>query len=95
MKSKIALVIIWTDGIDKMKEFYTKVLGFLVKSDLEKYVKFQNDGLGFAICKRRVMYEFHDASTIKPSGQNLELAFPCSDAENVNTTYEALISIFI
>ncbi len=92
MKNKIALVTIWTNNIHKMKKFYIEVLGFSVKLDLEQYVEFQNEGVRFAICEREVMHEFHDAFKEKPSGQNLELAFPCTDITDVNTTYKTLIS---
>jgi len=35
MKVKVNLVTIWTNHIDKMKNFYNQVLGFKIKMTLE------------------------------------------------------------
>ena len=91
MKAKISLVTIWTKGIDVMKKFYRDVLGFQVKSDLGEYVEFMSDGVRFAICERKVMYEYGDEFKEKGAGQRFELAFPCTDREDVDSTYEKLI----
>ena len=55
MKAKINLVTIWTNNIDKMKNFYNQVLGFKIKNDLGNYVEFENEGVRFAICMRDVI----------------------------------------
>lgn len=40
MKAQINLITIWTEDIERMKNFYNKVLGFKIKSDLGGYVEF-------------------------------------------------------
>ncbi len=92
MKAKIALVTIWTDNIDLMKAFYHKALGFEIINDLGNYVEFKNEGVRFAICTREVMYPYTDAYRQKTSGQNFELAFPCESVEELEKTYQDLIS---
>jgi len=91
MKSKISLVTIWTDEMNPMKKFYSEVLGFKIINDLGDYVEFKNDGVRFAICLRRVMYDFSKAYQIKSQGQGFELAFPCENPKVLNETYNDLI----
>ncbi|MGO1369189.1 MAG: VOC family protein [Senegalia sp. (in: firmicutes)] len=91
MKSQINLITIWTDDIEKMKEFYNQILGFEVKNDLENYVEFKNDGVRFAICMRDVMYEFSNEYKKKPSGQAFELAFPCETTNDVDESFKNLV----
>ncbi|EOC99684.1 VOC family protein [Caldisalinibacter kiritimatiensis] len=92
MKTKISLITIWTNNIDKMKEFYNKVLGFKIKLDLGEYLEFENDGVRFAICMRKVMYNYSHDFKKECSGQILELAFPCESPDDVDITYDKLIS---
>jgi catechol 2,3-dioxygenase-like lactoylglutathione lyase family enzyme len=92
MKAEISLVTIWTDNIESMKTFYNETLGFKIINDLGEYVEFQNTGVRFAICKRSVMYNYSDAFKEKHSGQGFELAFPCDSIEELDRTYEKLIS---
>lgn len=92
MKSVINLITIWTDNINEMKEFYNKVLGFTIKTDLGDYVEFENEGVRFAICMRKVMYSYSEEYKIKVSGQGLELAFPCHSVEDVDASYRELIN---
>jgi lactoylglutathione lyase len=54
MKAEINLITIWTDKIDRMRNFYNQVLGFRIKNDLGNYVEFENNGVRFAICMGRV-----------------------------------------
>jgi catechol 2,3-dioxygenase-like lactoylglutathione lyase family enzyme len=42
MKAEINLITIWTDEIDRMRNFYNQVLGFRIKNDLGNYVEFEN-----------------------------------------------------
>ncbi len=91
MEIKINLITIWTENIEPMKKFYNEILGFEVKNDLGEYVEFQNEGVRFALCERKVMYSYSAQYEEKSSGQNFELAFPCSNIEDVNETYEKLI----
>ena len=82
MQAKISLVTIWTNEIEIMKKFYTEVLRFQVKSDLGEYVEFHNEGVRFAICERKVMYDYGSEFKLDGSGQKFELAFPCKERED-------------
>ncbi|WP_215904761.1 VOC family protein [Sphaerochaeta pleomorpha] len=79
MKAQINLITIWTNTIDKMKNFYNQVLGFTIENDLGKYVEFENDGARFAICMRDVMYAYSSEYRKASFGQSFELAFPCEN----------------
>lgn len=92
MKAQINLITIWTDDIDKMRNFYNHVLGFKITADLGNYVEFENDGVRFAICLREVMYDYSSEYEKKPSGQAFELAFPCEGPEDVDETFTMLVS---
>lgn len=92
MESQIALVTIWTDAIESMKDFYSRVLGFEIINDLGDYVEFKNDGVRFAICLRKVMYDFSDQFKVTSEGQRFELAFPCETIEELDTSYTKIIS---
>lgn len=92
MQPKISLVTIWTDEIERMKEFYNEVLGFKIKNDLGNYVEFENDGVRFAICMREVMYEYSEEFRKQAIGQAFELAFPCESPGDVDESYLQLIA---
>ena len=85
------LITIWTDNIDKMKNFYNQVLGFKIENDLGNYIEFKNNGVRFAICMRDVMYSYSDEYKKKAGGQGFELAFPCDNPNDVDETYKNLI----
>jgi len=91
MESKISLITIWTENIEKMKSFYNQVLGFEIINDLGEYVEFNNDGVRFTICLRKVMYDFSEAYKRKSEGQGFELAFPCENPKALDDTYKDLI----
>lgn len=91
MKSNISLVTIWTDQIDVMKTFYNDVLGFPIINDLGEYVEFKNEGVRFSICQREVMYNYSDAFKKKSKGQAFELAFPCKDEKDLDSSFYQLI----
>lgn len=93
MKSLINLITIWTEDIDRMKAFYSEVLGFKIKNDLGNYVEFENSGVRFAICLRNVMYGYSSEYTKKASGQCFELAFPCENPEDVDKSFEKLVAM--
>ncbi len=93
MKAEINLITIWTDDVEKMKAFYTEVIGFEPINDLGDYVEFQSSGVRFAICNRSVMVGFSEEYLKKSSGQAFELAFPCDTSEDVDITYEKLIKL--
>ncbi|MDI9218668.1 MULTISPECIES: VOC family protein [Clostridium] len=92
MKAQINLITILTNGIDKMKAFYNKVLGFRIENDLGNYVEFENDGIRFAICMRDVMYDQSSEYRKESSGQGFELAFPCESPKDVEELFNMLIS---
>ena len=91
MKPRINLITIWTDEIDKMRDFYNLVLGFKIKNDLGNYVEFENEGVKFAICLRNVMYSYSKEYNKKATGQGFELAFPCIDPKDVDDTFKQLV----
>lgn len=93
MKSKINLITIWTNDIDKMKKFYNQVLEFKIINDLGDYVEFENEGVRFALCLREVMYNFSSEYKKNASGQAFELAFPCDNVNDVDESYSRLISM--
>lgn len=93
MKAEINLITIWTDDVEKMKDFYTGVIGFEAINDLGDYVEFQSNGVRFAICNRSVMVGFSQEYMKKPSGQTFELAFPCDSKEDVDKSYDRLVSL--
>ncbi len=94
MQPKIALITILTDYVPDMLKFYTEVLGFNVKINMGQYVELENNGVRFAICDREIMLKATGNATYlkTPDGQSFELAFPCDSPEEVNRTYELIVS---
>ena len=92
MKPQIALITIWTDSFEPMKKFYNEILGFEIKMDLDNYVEFHNDGVRFSICNRSVMHNLSEKFREKSTGQKFELAFPCENIEELDKSYQLLIS---
>lgn len=92
MKAQINLITIWTNNIDKMKNFYNQVLGFRIENDRGSYVEFENEGVRFAICKRDVMYVYSSEYRKESSGQAFELALPCENPSDVDESFKKLIS---
>lgn len=93
MKAEINLITIWTNNIEKMRNFYNKVLGFNIKNDLGSYVEFENNGVRFAICMREVMHGYSNEYEKQAFGQSFELAFPCEDPSDVDKSFNHLISM--
>ncbi|AJD30757.1 MULTISPECIES: VOC family protein [Clostridium] len=93
MKPEINLITIWTDEIDRMRNFYNQVLGFRMKNDLGNYVEFENNGVRFAICLRNVMQGYSNEYSKKSVGQSFELAFPCQNPNDVDKSFKQLISM--
>lgn len=91
MKTRINMITIWTDTIEPMKKFYSEVLGFEVKLDLNNYIEFENDGVRFAICLRSVMYDYTSIYREKTTGQGFELAFECESSKELEQTYKTLV----
>ncbi len=92
MQAQINLITIWTDNIERMKDFYHNVLGFEIKNDLGNYVEFVNDGVRFALCLRNVMFDYSSEYQTQVLGQSFELAFPCESPNDVDTAFARLIT---
>ena len=92
MKAQISLVTIWTNDIEKMKNFYSQVLEFKIEGDLGGYVEFENNGVRFAICTRDVMYAYSSEYRKESTGQGFELAFPCENPRDVDESFKKLVS---
>jgi len=93
MKPEINLITIWTDEIDRMRNFYNQVLGFKIINDLGDYVEFENSGVRFAICLRNVMDGYSNEYSKKAVGQSFELAFPCENPNDVDKSFKQLIAM--
>ncbi|MEL7650042.1 MAG: VOC family protein [Sedimentibacter sp.] len=93
MKPEINLITIWTDEIEKMRNFYSQVLGFRIINDLGNYVEFENSGVRFAICLRNVMVGYSNEYSKKAAGQSFELAFPCENPNDVDKSFKQLIEM--
>ncbi|MDG6244735.1 MAG: VOC family protein [Methanolobus sp.] len=92
MEVRINLITIWTDDIGPMKEFYTSTLGFNVLDDLGTYIELENRGVRFALCMREVMYDYCEEYRKQRAGQSFELAFSCRAPDEVDISYEDIIS---
>lgn len=93
MKTQINLITIWTNQIEKMRDFYSNIMGFEIIQELENYIEFKNEGVRFAICMRSVMTTFSDEYTKSAYGQSFELAFPCDSPIDVDETYSRLVEL--
>lgn len=91
MKAQINLITIWTNDIEKTKNFYNQVLGFGIETDLGDYVEFDNDGVRFAICMRKVMDGCSGEYRKEPMGQVFEFAFPCENSQDVDESFKKLV----
>ncbi|QOR67896.1 VOC family protein [Cytobacillus suaedae] len=95
MKAQISLITILTNDVPVMKNFYNVVLGFEIKNDMDNYVEFSSEGVRFAICNREIMTGVtggHPSYKDSKSGQAFELAFPCESPEDVQKTFDEIIS---
>ena len=94
MPATIALITLLTDNIAAMREFYCTALGFTLKNDDGEYVEFEHDGVRFSICTRTTMLQAtgHPSYEFQRQGQAVELAFPASNAAEVDTLYQDLIA---
>lgn len=94
LQPRIALITVLTDDVPTMRAFYEGVLGFEVKTDMDQYIEFASEGVRFSICDRAVMSEAteHADYTETPSGQRLELAFPCTMPEDVDVAYRRVVA---
>ncbi|MFW9995356.1 MAG: VOC family protein [Candidatus Odinarchaeota archaeon] len=89
MKGNIALITIITNEVPVLVQFYQEVLGFRIKTSLDEYVEFENEGVRFAICSRSIMEQATGHASYKEmkSGQSFELAFPIDSPEELDRIY--------
>src|ERR1700726_2830274 len=94
MQAQINLITILTDHIDAMTAFYQEVLGFKIEHEHGGYTEFVQTGVRFALCTRSIMAEttHHPSYNQARQGQVFELAFPLSNRQEVDSTYEEIIS---
>ena len=91
---QINMVGLFTDQFAAMKDFYASVLKFEIVDELESYVEFGGQPVRFAICERRIMqqvtgYSGYDQAA---SGTPFELAFECMSREELDQSYDNLVS---
>ena len=55
-------------------------------------MELKNEGVGFAICARDVMYAYSSAYEQKAYGQVFELAFPCENSNDVDESFSKLVA---
>lgn len=91
MKFSINLLTIWTDNFKVMKDFYSGVLGFIILEELENYVEFENEGVRFAICGRKVMEDLSIEYKKRADGQVFELAFECENTDKLDKEFDNLL----
>jgi lactoylglutathione lyase len=93
MEAQIALITIITEDIQRMLRFYCEGLGFSIKTNLDKYVELNHEGVRFAICERSVMHEAtnHPSFLETKSGQSFELAFPLNTPGEVDIAYDDIL----
>lgn len=91
---KIDMLGLFTDQFEVMKAFYTDVLGFEPKLELDSYVEFAGQGVRFAICTRNVMVDTVSAEHFDApaTGRPLSLAFRCDSKEGVESDYAGLLA---
>ncbi len=85
------LTTIWTNNVQKMKIFYSEVLGIRVKQDLEKYVEFEDEGIRLAICERELMMDYSKDYVLEHRGQRFQMSFMCDNEEQIEYIYHTAI----
>ena len=92
MKPKIALITLLTTDLPAMRAFYEGVLGFKPVTELDAYIEYHSEGVRFAICETGVMVETVSATeySTAPSGQRVELAFPCESPAAVDRDFRRI-----
>lgn len=94
MKPQINMLGLITSKFEEMKNFYTNVLGFPIKLEMDNYVEFENDGVRFAISTNQVMAEATDEQSYlkNKQGHSFELAFQSDSPSEVDANYSELIN---
>lgn len=92
MKPSIDLVSIVTNNFNEMSDFYSKVLAFPVKLEMDSYIEFEMAGVRFSITTSKVMQTAIGLSdyNAKKDSHSFELAFKVEKPESVDTEYKKL-----
>ena len=93
MISTINIIGIITPQLNAMTHFYNKALGFKIKTQLENFVEFENEGVRFALSTNDVMFKATGDSHYKETkkGHCFELGFEAESPEEVDKTYQTLL----
>ena len=91
---KIDLVTLLVDDIEVCKAFYRDVIGLTVMKDRGDYVELEHANVRLALYPRRALAEMLEEPSLgEPRhGHTLVLSFPVDTPEEVDTTYEKIIS---
>ncbi|MHA2029332.1 MAG: VOC family protein [Candidatus Kariarchaeaceae archaeon] len=83
---ELDLVTLMTNDLEKMKEFYSGILGFEITDDLGQYVEMKSDSVRFALCHDELLQNEvkHDSYSTNRAGQHVELAFKVDDRRAVD-----------
>lgn len=92
MRVELDLITIFTDEIDVMRDFYSKIIGLEIKNELDGYVEFAMDSVRFSICTRATMKQFSSEYSKMRKGNNFELAFKCDTKAELDKLYEYVTS---
>lgn len=95
MKANIAVITILSNDVPLLAQFYRDALGFKIIVDSEEYVEFENIGVHFSICSKRLMAvntDGHSSFLEERKGQSFELCFPCDSPELVRKTYRDILT---
>ncbi|MDQ0871678.1 lactoylglutathione lyase [Paenibacillus sp. V4I3] len=95
MKANIAAITILSNDVPLLAQFYRDALGFKIIVDSEEYVEFENIGVRFSICSKRLMAintDGHSSFLEERKGQSFELCFPCDSPELVQKTYRDILT---
>ena len=87
----VAMLTVWTDEIEPMRQFYHGILGFAVKTDGATCVELEHTGTRIALCRRSTMQGRTTELVRRPAGQRFELAFRCEQPGDVDVTYDLLV----
>ncbi len=92
MKPAIDLISIVTSNFNEMSEFYSKILSFPVKLQLDSYIEFEMAGVRFSITTSEVMKTATGLHTFqsKKDNHSFELAFNVDRPEKVDLEYKSL-----
>ena len=88
---RVALLTVWTEDLEPMRQFYHGVLGFAEKNDRGTCVELEHPGTRIALCLRSSMCGGAPELARSAVGQRFELSFQCDQPGDVNATYDLLV----